>query len=174
MRRISQLVAAIDRLTLTTGQAVAWLLVAMVVLQTLVVLLRYGFDIGSIALQESVVYLHACVFMLGASYALKVDGHVRVDIFYQSFSPRRRAQVNLIGSLLLLAPVCLFIFWTSLDYVQQSWSISERSADSGGLPIVYLLKTLIPAMAATLLLQALAEAGRAWLQLTDTSAAPTQ
>lgn len=132
----------------------------MVVLQCLVVVLRYGFSFGSIALQEAVAYLHASCFMLGAAYTLQCDQHVRVDIFYRRFSSRRRAAVNLAGCLLFLLPFAGLILLTSLDYVQQAWHIRERSVDAGGLPLVYALKTLIPLLGLTLLLQGLAEIAR--------------
>jgi TRAP-type mannitol/chloroaromatic compound transport system permease small subunit len=146
---------------------VAWLLVLLVLMQGLVVLLRYGFSWGSIALQESVTYLHAICFMLGAAFTLQVDRHVRVDVLYRSMSLKQQALVNAVGSVLFLIPICLFMLWTSYDYVLQAWTIKERSADSGGLAIVYLLKTLIPLLAVSLLAQALAELGRSILSLTD-------
>lgn len=146
---------------------VAWLLVLLVLMQGLVVLLRYGFSWGSIALQESVTYLHALCFMLGAAFTLQVDRHVRVDVLYRSMSLKQQALVNAVGSVLFLIPICLFMLWTSYDYVLQAWTIKERSADSGGLAIVYLLKTLIPLLAISLLAQALAELGRSILSLTD-------
>ena len=129
----------------------------MVLLQSLIVMLRYGFDIGSIALQESVTYLHASCFMLGAAYTLKVDEHVRVDIVYRNLSLQNKAWVNLIGSALFLIPLTLLIAWSSVDYVIQAWEVKETSADAGGLPFVYLLKTLIPLFALSLLCQAVAE-----------------
>jgi TRAP-type mannitol/chloroaromatic compound transport system permease small subunit len=146
---------------------VAWLLVLLVLMQGLVVLLRYGFSWGSIALQESVTYLHAICFMLGAAFTLQVDRHVRVDVLYRSMSLKQQALVNAVGSVLFLIPICLFMLWASYDYVLQAWTIKERSADSGGLAIVYLLKTLIPLLAISLLAQALAELGRSILGLTD-------
>lgn len=146
---------------------VAWLLVLLVLMQGLVVLLRYGFSWGSIALQESVTYLHAICFMLGAAFTLQVDRHVRVDVLYRSMSLKQQALVNAVGSVLFLIPICLFMLWTSYDYVLQAWTIKERSSDSGGLAIVYLLKTLIPLLAISLLAQALAELGRSILSLTD-------
>ncbi len=152
----------LDRISELTGHGVAWLTLLMVILTFLIVVLRYGFDSGWIALQESVSWLHACVFMLGASYALKNDSHVRVDIFYQRFSPRGRAWVDLLGSLLLLLPVCLFIFLASWDYVLGAWEIGEASAETGGLPALYLLKSLLLIMPVLLILQALAHALRAW------------
>ena len=158
---------AIDSFTLRMGRAIAWLLVLLVFTQGLVVLLRYGFGWGSIALQESVTYLHAVCFMLGAAFTLQVDRHVRVDVLYRSMSAKQQAIINAVGSVLFLLPVCIFMLWTSYEYVIQAWVIKERSADSGGLPIVYLLKTLIPLLAVSLLIQACAEIGRSILILSD-------
>jgi TRAP-type mannitol/chloroaromatic compound transport system permease small subunit len=124
------------------------------------VVLRYGLNLGSIALQESITYLHAMVFMLGAAYTLQRNEHVRVDIFYQRFSERRKALVDVAGTLLFLIPCCFFIFWVSLDYVAAAWSIHEGSREAGGLPAVFLLKTLIPITAVLLGLQGLAFGAR--------------
>jgi len=143
----------LDRLAETTGRIIAWLTLAMVLTTATIVMLRYLLNSGSIALQESVSYLHATVFMLGAAYTLKHDGHVRVDIIYQKLSLRARAWVDLLGTLLLLFPVCLFILFASLGYVADSWSIQEGSREAGGLDAVFLLKTAIPVMAVLLLLQ---------------------
>jgi TRAP-type mannitol/chloroaromatic compound transport system permease small subunit len=114
---LTKTLALIDQLTELTGRLIAWLTFLMVLVSFTIVVLRYGFDLGWIAMQESVLYLHALVFMLGAGYTLKADGHVRVDIFYQKFSPQQKAWVNLLGSLLLLLPVCVTLFLLSLDYV---------------------------------------------------------
>jgi TRAP-type mannitol/chloroaromatic compound transport system permease small subunit len=149
------LAAGLDLMNLWIGRVVAWLALAMVLVTFLVVVLRYGFDTGSIALQESVTYMHAILFMLGAAYTLGQNGHVRVDIFYQRFSRRGCAWVDLIGTLLLLLPVGLFIIATSFEYVADSWSVREGSREAGGLPYVYWLKTLIVAMPVLLLLQGL-------------------
>jgi TRAP-type mannitol/chloroaromatic compound transport system permease small subunit len=130
----------------------------MVLVTFLVVVLRYGFDQGSIALQESVTYMHAMLFMLAAAYTLQRDGHVRVDIFYQGFSRRGRAWVDLLGTLVLLIPVCLFILASSWGYVTESWAVHEGSREAGGLPYVYWLKTLMVLMPLLLLLQ-----GVVWL-----------
>ena len=129
----------------------------MVALVMLVVVTRYFFGVGSIALQESVTYLHCLVFMMGLPLTLKHDGHVRVDIFYRGFSPKSKAMVNLLGGILFLVPVCLLIFFTSWNYVLASWAIQETSAENNGLPFVYLLKTLMLLMPATVLLQGIAE-----------------
>lgn len=145
------------------GRWIAWLLLAMVLLTFLIVILRYFFAIGSIAMQEAVLFMHATVFMLGAAYTLREDAHVRVDVFYRNFSQRGRAWVNLLGTLLLLLPVCAFILWSSLDYTLNSWRLLEGSREAGGLPGVFLLKTLIPLMAGLLAIQGLAMVVRAAL-----------
>ena len=147
----------VESFTETTGRLIAWLTMLMVVLVMIVVVTRYFLEVGSIALQESVTYLHCLVFMLGLAFTLKHDGHVRVDIFYRGFSPKSKAVVNLLGGILFLVPVCLLIFFTSWNYVLASWAIQETSAENNGLPFVYLLKTLMLLMPATLLLQGIAE-----------------
>ena len=151
-----------DTLIEITGRVVSWLLLAMVVTTCTVVVLRYVFDTGAIALQESVTYMHSLVFMLGLSYALKHDGHVRVDLLYARLSGRARVKINLLGHLGFLLPVCLVITVESFDYVVRAWSILEGSPEVGGIPGVYLLKTLIPLSALLLLVQAIAEALRAY------------
>jgi TRAP-type mannitol/chloroaromatic compound transport system permease small subunit len=144
----------------------------MVIITFSVVVLRYVFESGSIALQESVTYMHAVVFMLCAAYTLKHDAHVRVDIFYQRWSVRTRAWADLLGTLLLLVPVCVFIIASSLGYVAASWSILEGSQEAGGLDGVYLLKTAIPVMAGLLLLQGCALALHRLLIITGHAAMP--
>ena len=153
----SKLVRIIDSFTEMLGKMISWLTLLMVLLTFTIVVLRYGFNLGWIAMQESVLYFHGIVFMLGAAYTLKHDGHVRVDIFYQKFSLIQKAWVNLIGGLVLLMPVCFFIFFISINYVLAAWQIMERSSEAGGLPLVYLNKTLILTLAVTMVFQGLAE-----------------
>lgn len=152
-----QLVIWLDCFTAATGKAVSWLTLIMVVATCIVVVLRRGFDIGSIALQESVTYMHAAVFLLGAAYALQQGAQVRVDILYRQFSQHSKAWVDSLGAILLLLPLCGFIGFISWDFVVNSWQIREGSTDSGGVGMVYLLKSLIPLAAVCLSLQALAE-----------------
>lgn len=159
----SKLVDIIDVLTDALGRIIAWLTLVMVLLTFTIVVLRYGFNLGWVAMQESVLYFHGLVFMLGAGYTLKHDGHVRVDIFYQKFSVKQKAWVNFIGGLTLLLPVCLFILFISIDYVLAAWQIMERSSEAGGLPLVYLNKSLILALAITLICQGVAEILRNFL-----------
>ena len=142
------------------GRGVAWLTLLMVIVTFIVVVLRYVFDIGWIALQESVTYMHAMVFLVGASWTLQQEAHVRVDIFYSRFSPRTKAWVDLGGSLLMLLPVMIFVAWISWAYVIDSWGVFEGSREAGGLPAVFLLKSLILVMAVMLILQALVQIAR--------------
>lgn len=159
----------IDQLSELTGRILAWLSLLMMVMLCLVVLLRYGFEVGSIGLQEGVTYLHASIFMLGAAYTLKQDAHVRVDILYRNFSPRSKAWVNSLGGIIFLLPLCIYIFFISWDFVVQSWQIREVSTEPGGIPAVFLLKTLIPVMAINLGLQAVAEILRSAMVLMETA-----
>ncbi|HXG28120.1 MAG TPA: TRAP transporter small permease subunit [Nevskiales bacterium] len=158
MARLLRLAGLITALNARIGRAVSWLALAMVAIYFAVVLLRYLFSTGSIALQESVTYLHATLFMLAAAWTLIRDGHVRVDIFYSRWGARAKDWADLAGSLLFLLPVALFLFAASLGFVADAWRIREASAQPGGLPYVYLLKTLILVMTAQLVLQALAQA----------------
>jgi TRAP-type mannitol/chloroaromatic compound transport system permease small subunit len=155
----------IDRLNTAIGRAASWCALAIVLMGFAVVLLRYVLGLGSIWLQESVLYAHAALFLLAAAWTLNEGGHVRVDVFYADASRRAKAWVDLVGTLLLLLPFCLAILWFSLPYVERSWAILERSRESSGLPLVFLLKTLIPVFALLLALQGVAQAIRAALIL---------
>lgn len=137
------------------GHTVSWLTLAMVLVTFTIVLLRYGFDLGWIWLQETVTVMHALVFMLAAAYTLADDEHVRVDIVYNRMTKRARAWVNCLGVLFLLVPFCLLILITGWDYVVSAWAVQEGSPQAGGLPGVYLLKTIILVMPTLLLLQGL-------------------
>ncbi len=164
---IESLAGRLDQIAEYMGRFISWATLLMVLVTFLVVVLRYVFDLGWIALQESVTYLHASVFMLGAAYTLKHQGHVRVDIFYQKMSPRSRAWVDLLGTLLLLFPVCGFIFWVSWEYVLNSWDVLEGSREAGGLPGVFLLKSLILLLPLTLGLQGISTMLRNIMLLQD-------
>lgn len=143
----------IDRINSWIGKAAAWLMVPLVLVMLVVVILRYFFGTGWVALQESITYLHAIAFMLALAWTLQSDQHVRVDIFYRGFSPRRQALVNLLGSLVFLLPVALLILVNGLDYAASSWRVLEGSREAGGLPFLYLLKSVIPLAALMLLMQ---------------------
>ncbi len=143
------------------GRAAAWLTLVMAALCFGMVLLRYGWELGWVALQEALVAANATMFMLSLAWVLGLDGHVRVDVFYRRWSARRQAVVNLLGTVCLLWPVCAYLVVESLDYVAVAWRVQEGSREPGGMPGVYLVKTLIPVAAALLALQGLALALRA-------------
>lgn len=147
----------IDRLNHHLGRATAWLTALMAAATGALVALRYAFGQNTILLQEGVGYLHGLVLMLGIAYTLKEGGHVRVDILHNAMSARWRRRVDAFGHLAFLLPTAAFIFFTSLPYVAASWRVLEGSAEVGGIQGVFLLKTLIPVMAALLLLQGLSE-----------------
>lgn len=145
----------------------AWLTFLMAAVTVCIVVVRYVLDEGTIALQESVVYMHGITFMLGIAYALKEGAHVRVDVIYSRLSADAKARIDLVGHLIFLVPTCTAILYFSTNYVARSWHVMEGSPEVGGIPAVFLLKTLIPLMAGTLLLQGLAEVARAIRQLRD-------
>lgn len=147
----------LDRTSVVVGRAASWFTLFMVTVTFVVVVMRYVFDIGFIWLQESVVWMHAAVFMLGAAYTLQDEGHVRVDVFYRKMSDQRRAWVDLVGVIIFLLPLCLFLAWNSIEFVSQSWSIREMSRESGGLPypLIPMLKSIVLLMPITVALQGL-------------------
>jgi TRAP-type mannitol/chloroaromatic compound transport system permease small subunit len=163
--RLAALADRIERLTTAVGRAASWCALAMVLVQVAVVLLRYVLGQGSIWLQESIVYAHASLFMLAAAWTLAAGGHVRVDIFYTDAPPHRKALVDLLGALLFLLPFTVALMVLSLPYVARSWALLERSRESSGLPLVFLLKSLIPLFALLLGLQGIAQAIRAMMVL---------
>jgi TRAP-type mannitol/chloroaromatic compound transport system permease small subunit len=162
---LERLAERIDRLSAAVGGAVAWCLLFMVLAQFAVVLMRYVLGVGSVWLQESIIYAHAGLFMLAAAWTLSVDAHVRVDIFYADASARTKALIDLAGALLLLLPFALVLLVLSSPYVARSWAILEGSRETSGLPALFLLKTLIPLFAALLALQGVAQVIRAALVL---------
>ena len=163
---LNQVATGIERLIDLSGRAVSWLTLLMVAITFTIVVLRYIFDIGWIALQESTTYLHAMVFLIGASYTMQHESHVRVDIFYSCFSEKTRAWIDLCGALFLLLPFMFFLSWISWEYVVDSWDVMEGSREAGGLPGVYLLKSLILVLAGTLTLQAISQVIRTIQKIT--------
>ena len=148
----------LDAFSIRVGHAVSWLTLLMVLVTFVIVVLRYVFGTGLIWLQESVTWMHAAVFMLGAAYTLQREEHVRVDIFYRKMSEQKRAWVNLLGVLVFIFPMCAFFVYQSIDYVAASWSLREVSRNSGGLsyPAVPLLKSVLVIMPVAVALQGLA------------------
>ena len=132
-----------------------WLTTALVLLIFVDVILRYLFSSTSAWVIELEWHLFALIFLLGAGYALHKDQHVRVDVFYAKFSPRRKAWVDLIGTILFLIPWCLVIIGTSFNYAENSFAFRETSPDPGGLPARYVIKFAITIGFVLLLLQAI-------------------
>lgn len=163
---LATLVKGLDCFSEWTGRSIAWLTLLMVLVTFTVVVMRYVLNVGNIPLQESIIYMHSFVFLLGAGYTLKHDGHVRVDIFYRPLGERGKAIINILGVLVLLLPVSVFIFWISWDYVAFSWHTLEGSQEAGGIEAVYLLKTTLLLMPVLMILQGAAELGRNILVLT--------
>jgi len=147
----------LDRFSVLIGKTAAWMTLFMVLVTFAVVIMRYVFDVGFIWLQESVVWMHAFVFMAGAAYTLQQEEHVRVDIFYREMSDKKRAWVDLLGVVVFLFPLCAFLGWAAFDFVAVSWRLHEASRESGGLPypLIPLLKSVLVIMPITLGLQGL-------------------
>lgn len=156
MTKLQRVAGSIELLSEYTGRMLSWLTLGLALVGFLVVVLRYALNTGFIWMQESLTWMHALVFMVGAAYTLKHDEHVRVDVVYRGLSVRRRALIDLVGTLLFLLPFCAYVLYESLPYLEGSWRIGERSREAGGLPALYLLKAVIPVMAILLALQGLA------------------
>jgi len=155
MNALTRLAGWIDALNEHVGRVVSLLALLMVLVQFIVVLQRYVFGIGSIWMQESIVYMHSFLFMLVAGYTLLHNGHVRVDVFYRTMSPRSKAWVDLLGTFFLIWPLCYLIFKVSLPYVEASWAVREGSRETSGIQGVFILKSVILAFVVLLALQSL-------------------
>ena len=129
----------------------------MVITTLLIVLLRFGFNLGAIYMQESLVWFHSAIFLLGSAYTLQQNEHVRVDILYRSFSQQKQDWINTIGILIFVFPVCTYFVIVSWGFVYASWSVNEISRDAGGLPYpaIPILKSMLIMMPITLILQSL-------------------
>jgi len=164
---LQKISTAIDRLNGWIGLAAAWAVLAMMIVQFAIVVLRSAFGFGSLWMQESLHYLLAILVLLTAGWTLRSDGHVRVDIFYADAAPRAKAKVDLGGAVLLLIPFMAAVIWFSWPYARRAWAIMEGSREAGGIPLVFLLKSSIPLFAALMLLQGIAQAARAALALSS-------
>ena len=154
---LNNLTKGIDKTSEITGKISSWFVVLMVLITCTVVVMRYVLGLGSVLLQDVVLYLHASLFLLGASFAFKRDSHVRVDILYRDLSIKRKSLINLLGNLILLQPLCIVIFLYSWGFVEFSWRIMEISPEPEGLPFVYIQKTLLLLMSFLLWMQSISE-----------------
>lgn len=161
----------IDTMNDRIGRVVAWFALAMVLIQFTLVLMRYVFSAGSFAglstlwWQESIVYLHGALIMLAVGYTFLHNGHVRVDIFYRTATPRAQAWTDLLGSVLFLLPVCYLVWWSAWPGVVLSWANFERSAETSGIPLRFVLRSTVLVFAALLALQAVSTALKTSLRL---------
>jgi TRAP-type mannitol/chloroaromatic compound transport system permease small subunit len=148
-----RLLKFIDQMSEYVGKATSWLAIILVLIVCYDVVTRYIFNISSVAVQELEWHIFAVMFLLGATYTLKNDNHVRVDIFYSRLTPKNKAIVNLVGVFVFLVPFCIIILITSFDFVLNSFNVLESSPDPGGLPARYILKSILPISFFLLLLQ---------------------
>lgn len=169
MGRLLRLSAAIDRLSDMVGRVLCWMTLLMVLIAAFNSIARYlgrftGMNLSSNAYLESQWYLFSIVFLLGAAYTLRHDGHVRVDVLFSHLSKKGQAWIDLIGTLIFLIPFSILMIWVSLPSVVESWSVGEMSPDPGGLPR-YPVKTLLPLAFVLLILQAISMAVRSTAQI---------
>jgi TRAP-type mannitol/chloroaromatic compound transport system permease small subunit len=151
------LLIRLEKISAMVGRSVSYLMLLMTVVSVTIVIVRYLFQSGSIAMQDSITYLHATVFIFSMGYCLQQNAHVRVDIFYEKMSFKKKALVDLFGTLFLLLPFSFFTLWVSFPYVQRSWEMGEKSAEAGGLPAIFLLKSLLLVFVFVLIFQAIIE-----------------
>ncbi len=166
---MNSLIKNIDNLNTKIGKAVSWLVLILIFVTCYDVAVRYIFEESSAAFQELEWHLFAIIFLTSAAYTLKMDDHVRVDLFYSKFSIKNKALVDFIGSILLLIPFSLLVIWSSKDFVINSFLIKETSPDAGGLPARYILKAFIPLSFLLLLLQGIALTLKSYLNLKSQS-----
>ncbi|MDF1846464.1 MAG: TRAP transporter small permease subunit [Parvibaculaceae bacterium] len=171
MTTLTKVADWIDAFSNRTGRIIAWAALLMVLIQFTVVMMRYVFGLSSVWMQESIIYLHGILFMLAAGYTLYCDGHVRVDIFYREASPKYKATIDLIGTIMFLWPVAILVIYVSWPYVASSWRVLEGSRETSGIPAVFLLKTVIPVFALFIILQGLSTVLRSLLTLTGRATA---
>lgn len=155
----------IDALNHAIGSVLAWLALALVLVQFTLVVMRYVFGMTHVFVEESIIYLHATLFMIAVGYTLLHNGHVRVDIFYGSATPKRRALIDLLGVCFFLAPAAAATWYLSFPYVRSSWRVLEGSPEVSGIPAVFLLKTGILVFAVLLAIQGLSLAIRSAMVL---------
>ena len=165
MNFLRNLARGIDAVNEVIGRGVAWLALLMVLIQVVVVVMRYVFGLSVLTMQESIWYMHSIIFLVAAGYTLLHNGHVRVDILYGHVSLKRKALIDLLGVLLILMPACTLVWWSAWPYVVNAWAVKEGSIEVSGIQGVYLLKTCILVFAASLAVQGVSLAVKALLTL---------
>ena len=167
MSALAQLSKFIDRFNTIIGYLCAFFVFSMVIVVFTVVVLRYGFNIGFIWMQEVYVWLHSFVFMLGAGFTYLANEHVRIDVFYREASKKYKATVDLFGNIFLLLPF-LYIIWNySYPFVYRSFLMGEVSREAGGMPALYILKSAILSFCLVLFLQLVSNVIKSILTLSN-------
>jgi len=163
MQKLEKFINVVDGLSDKIGYVVGWLTTLMVLIVFYDTVMRYTFNMGNVALQELEWHLFAIIFLIGASYTLKEDGHVRVDICYVRLSKKTRAWIDFLGVFVFLIPFSIMVILATRGFVMNSWAIREVSPDPGGLPARYILKAMIPLGFSLLIVQGLSEAAKNFL-----------
>ena len=169
MKFINGYIRLVDRINERIGVLTSWLTALLVLVVCYDVVVRYLFGESSVGLQELEWHIFALIFLVSAAYTLKVDEHVRVDVFYTQLSSKKKAWINLVGSIFLLIPFCLIVIISSQDFVLSSFRVNETSPDAGGLPARYILKVFIPISFFLLLLEGIALAFKSFVKIKDKS-----
>jgi len=138
------LIRILDLINEWVGRVVSWLTVTMVITVFVVVVLRYGFSLGWIWMQEVYVWMHGALFMLAAGYTLLYNGHVRIDLIYRTASRRYKAIIDFFGSIIFLLPLMWLTFEKSVPMAERSFSRLESSPEAGGMPGLFVMKAVIP------------------------------
>jgi len=165
VKSLEILVRSIDAFNDVIGRTVMWMTLGTVLVCFAVVTLRYVFSIGYTWMAEMYVWQHAAVFLVGAGYTMRHGGHVRVDVFYAKFSPRRKAMVDIFGTVVFLFPWLFVLAYLSREFILGSWAIREPSFQANGLQGLYLLKTCMWVFCGVVALQGVALIARSLLVL---------
>lgn len=168
----ASLIRIIDGVNMAIGESVKWLLVALVLVVAFSVITLSIFGQSWTKLDESSIYFHAIVILLGSAATLLAGQHVRVDIYYASMKAKSKALVDILGFYALLLPFCIMLIWNAQNFVGLAWVSLEGSAESDGIRGVYMLKTFLSVFAVMMLLQGMSIAGRGALLLTGKDLPP--
>ena len=147
----------IEKVIDSIANTLAYLLALMIILVFITVFARYILNVSYVALQELIMYFHAILFMFGVSYALKEKSHVKIDIIYNSLNKKYQYYISMLGTIIFIIPTSIFITYSSMDMVIQSWLLLEGSSEAGGLDLIFILKSVIPITGFLIFIQALSD-----------------
>jgi len=167
MKTLLNIADKIDGFNLRLGKALSVLVIVLILVQFALVVMSANFRVGSIMMQESLLYINSLMFLGAAGFTLLQDRHVRVDIYYHEAPDHKKARVNFFGTLLLLAPFLSFLWVIALPYVMSSWTTLESSFETSGLPIVYIFKSFILLFTFSLSLQGISLAIRSFFAMKE-------